>query len=407
MTQDLNNNNKRKKTTIIAIIAVLIIALIVGVYISGSSGRELKKQLDLGYKFLTEQEYEQAIASFKKAIKIDPLNESAYLGMAETYVRMGDFEEAKSVLEDAKKLFEENGKDATVLEDKLTEIQSQQEKDIANKENDQNTEAVETAIEEEYGDGELPKEAEEVVKKLHGAAEFAWGIFWDRQIPWVDPNDEIEADYDGLPWHYYRVAIDGVSSIQDMKNYTMQNYFDEPTTNHLVDNMYNQWIERNGSLYINAPDGLGGPGVDDYYLYIYKTSENNYMISYYTIGWGREVFNKTFNYSIKNGNYIFDDYEFVGDIILGRLDIDFARIKKYADENGIIYGRNEISSNAKETVIVNENMVNVRRNSDMDSVSIGKAMKGERYEKLGERNGWIQVQFSDNETGYIRADLCN
>lgn len=81
--------------------------------------------------------------------------------------------------------------------------------------------------------------------------------------------------------------------------------------------------------------------------------------------------------------------------------------KKYADENGIVFGKNEISDTAQETIVVNENMVNVRKNNDADSTSIGKAMKGERYVKLGERNGWVQIQFSNQETGFIRADLCD
>lgn len=121
------NNKKTKNKYIILIAMILLVAIVIGayIYISGSSGRELKKQLDLGHKYLTEQNYEQAITSFKLAIEIDPMNAEAYLGMADAYIGMDDLESAKTMLEDAIELFEENGLDATALKDKLAEVQAE------------------------------------------------------------------------------------------------------------------------------------------------------------------------------------------------------------------------------------------------------------------------------------------
>lgn len=293
-----------------------------------------KKQLDLGHKFLIEQDYEQAIVSFKKALKIDPLNENAYLGMADAYVGMGDFEEAKAVLENAKILFEEKGMDADILINKLTIIYLKEEQRTENGSTGQHPEdseanqATETLTEELVygGNGELPKVAEEIVEKLYEAGKFAWDIFGEKNIPYIDPNDVIVADYIGLSWNYYRVAIDGVSSIQDMKEYTMQNYFDPSTTNKLMD--FNQWIERNGSLYVNEAEGLGGGAFDDYSLYISRTSDNTYMISaYYLYEDNISDASDTFNCTVKDGSYIFDNYKCPVEIVFSCLDVDPAKIK--------------------------------------------------------------------------------
>ena len=43
-----------------------------------SASRKSARQVDLGNKYLSELDYEQAVLSFKEAIKIDPKNEEAY-----------------------------------------------------------------------------------------------------------------------------------------------------------------------------------------------------------------------------------------------------------------------------------------------------------------------------------------
>lgn len=118
-------DSKKKKVTILFAFIIVISIVGVVVFVGGNSGRELKKQLDLGHKYLTELDYEQAIASFKAAIAIDPMNEEAYLGMADAYLGKGDLEDAKAVLGDAIKMFEENGLDTSKLQEKLDEIQNE------------------------------------------------------------------------------------------------------------------------------------------------------------------------------------------------------------------------------------------------------------------------------------------
>lgn len=85
-----------KKWGIFGAIAVIVIALLIGVGISYSPSGRLRKQLDLGQKYLEEMKYEEAVVAFNNAIEIDPMSVDAYLGLVEVYIRTGDFETALS-----------------------------------------------------------------------------------------------------------------------------------------------------------------------------------------------------------------------------------------------------------------------------------------------------------------------
>ena len=88
-----------KKFGIICGIAVVLIALIVGIGIYNTPINRLSRQLDLGNRYLEEQNYEQAIVEFDKAIAIDPMSVDAYLGKAQAYEGMGDIDMAIQTLE--------------------------------------------------------------------------------------------------------------------------------------------------------------------------------------------------------------------------------------------------------------------------------------------------------------------
>ncbi|MCR5674989.1 MAG: tetratricopeptide repeat protein [Lachnospiraceae bacterium] len=91
----------------VAIAAALIIAIIAGVTIySRSPAQQAKKQISLGERFLTELNYEQAVAAFSEALKIDPKNADAgealvqaYLSWADALADAGDTEQAITILE--------------------------------------------------------------------------------------------------------------------------------------------------------------------------------------------------------------------------------------------------------------------------------------------------------------------
>lgn len=94
---------KNKKVYIISGTAVLIciIALVAVFTGSGSVSARVKKQIDLGTKYLLEGNYQEAVLAFEKVIRIDPKNVDARLGLAEAYIALDRTEDATAVLQDA------------------------------------------------------------------------------------------------------------------------------------------------------------------------------------------------------------------------------------------------------------------------------------------------------------------
>lgn len=76
-----------------------------------------QEQYDLGVRYLSEGNYEEAIIAFTAAIEIDPKRSDAYIGASEAYMEMGDTEAAISILEEG--LAETNNEK---VRDRLDEI---------------------------------------------------------------------------------------------------------------------------------------------------------------------------------------------------------------------------------------------------------------------------------------------
>ena len=60
-----------------------------------------QEQYDLGVKYLSEGNYEEAVIAFTAAIEIDPRRPEAYEKAAEAYVALGRVDEARELLEEA------------------------------------------------------------------------------------------------------------------------------------------------------------------------------------------------------------------------------------------------------------------------------------------------------------------
>ena len=74
-----------------------IVLLLVAGTITGcgkSVDKQIAEQLDLGNKYLTEADYEQAIVAFNKVIKLDEKNTAGYVGLMEAQLKNGNTDEA-------------------------------------------------------------------------------------------------------------------------------------------------------------------------------------------------------------------------------------------------------------------------------------------------------------------------
>lgn len=61
-----------------------------------SKAAKAVEKVELGQKYLTELNYTEAVASFTEAIGLDPENIPAYMGRAEAYVGLKQYDDAKA-----------------------------------------------------------------------------------------------------------------------------------------------------------------------------------------------------------------------------------------------------------------------------------------------------------------------
>ena len=79
---------------------LLTLALVLGLCACGQSAEaKWQEQYDLGMRYLSEGNYEEAIIAFTAAIEIDPRRPDAYEKAAEVYVAMGDLDSALAILD--------------------------------------------------------------------------------------------------------------------------------------------------------------------------------------------------------------------------------------------------------------------------------------------------------------------
>ena len=90
----------------VAICAVSAVVIIVcSIILMGDKSSKIRDQINLGYRALNEQDYEQAEVCFKKALDLggDKPSPEAEIGLAETYQNQKKPEEARRYLQQAQK----------------------------------------------------------------------------------------------------------------------------------------------------------------------------------------------------------------------------------------------------------------------------------------------------------------
>ena len=125
MSEDMKIESKnklnKKLLTDIAIFSALVVVIAFSVFVPKTAeAKRIEKQLNLGEKYLTELNYEQAEAAYLAVIEIDPRNVNAYIGLAEVYIAQGEYEKAEVILEDVLEVL--GGDEAEIVREKLDEI---------------------------------------------------------------------------------------------------------------------------------------------------------------------------------------------------------------------------------------------------------------------------------------------
>ena len=142
--QEITKKKKWLLPVILGVAALLVIGLGVGgfIYIKSVAlpKKELQKQLDLGDKYLTDMDYENALLAYKAAIEIDPKCEEAYLGivkiedkLVEMVEKGEDSDKIRNLLDDASLLLDKgySQTDSTTLKKKIKKVIEQKEQVIS------------------------------------------------------------------------------------------------------------------------------------------------------------------------------------------------------------------------------------------------------------------------------------
>ena len=117
--------NKKRIIVISAVILTVIGALVIGLVAGRNSESDeasvsWQEQYDLGVRYLSEGNYEEAIIAFTAAIEIDPKQADAYVQLANVYIGIGDIADATDVLYKAL----EHCDDLTSVSDLLAQLES-------------------------------------------------------------------------------------------------------------------------------------------------------------------------------------------------------------------------------------------------------------------------------------------
>lgn len=100
---------------------IILLVIICTLTACGKKGSDTKwqEQYNLGMRYLQEENYEEAMVDFQKAIQLEPNQASAYLGLAEIYLNQDNFEDALAILQEGLEKTDENAE----LKNKFEEIQ--------------------------------------------------------------------------------------------------------------------------------------------------------------------------------------------------------------------------------------------------------------------------------------------
>lgn len=103
-------NKKSKKSLIVTLIATVLL-LTIGIVAVVNTGvlDPVQHNLNLGYKYLEEGHYEEALRAFNKVLEIEPNNTKAIIGSVDAYVGLEDYNSAIELLNKHISIDNENG----------------------------------------------------------------------------------------------------------------------------------------------------------------------------------------------------------------------------------------------------------------------------------------------------------
>ena len=112
--------SKRRGSGIFKISRIMLLVSVLILLAGCQKKMTVQDYLDLGDKYLTEANYEEAIVAFTKAIEVEPKAMKAYEGLTNAYIKTENYEKAKEVLQSGISVYEGLAEDEKTDEFKLT-----------------------------------------------------------------------------------------------------------------------------------------------------------------------------------------------------------------------------------------------------------------------------------------------
>lgn len=79
---------------------LVVVVLLISLCACEQKSTAWQEQYDLGVRYLSDGNYEEAIIVFTAAIEIDSKRPEAYISLADAYIGIGDYDEARRVLQE-------------------------------------------------------------------------------------------------------------------------------------------------------------------------------------------------------------------------------------------------------------------------------------------------------------------
>ena len=119
----MNKQRQWRKTVLVIAVLICLILFVVLLLTGNGKTKKIQSQLELGERYMSELNYEQAIATYEQILQIDDKCVDAYLGVTKAYIAIGDYDAAKDILERGYSLVRDDR-----IQDELNDLQNMQEK---------------------------------------------------------------------------------------------------------------------------------------------------------------------------------------------------------------------------------------------------------------------------------------
>lgn len=274
--------------SIMALIGALI-AFLIGLGIYNAPENRLARQLDLGQKYLEEQDYEQAIYAFNEAVTIDPMCVEAYLGLAEAHVGLDDLESAISVLKRGYELIQDESineeigllENNTGKSNESKESEQDTKESVGEEEGDNTVENTEEGIEEgteENTEIESPERTEEIETTEFNEAqatgfiiteeEFKYRVMFNIPLDLLPVEDEFSKEL--------IAAIDSILAEQGK----VKEYCGPDMIGRCYPIRFGEDVQSSAEGIVEDMESYFMDGGYRYDIHHVKKAENGYMVTY-------------------------------------------------------------------------------------------------------------------------------